>query len=80
MHKDHPQRDTLELVSDIHYPNLVFETQEVDFGAVLNDTERRVIVEATNPSTVPVRFQWVFVEPVDNGTSLLSVGWVRFAK
>ena len=34
----------------------------LDFGCVLNDTEKRIIVTATNTSTVPVSYNWVFVE------------------
>lgn len=61
-YKDHAQRDSYDLVADIQYPNLSFDQTALDFGCVLNDTEKRIMVTATNTSTVPVSYNWVFVE------------------
>jgi hypothetical protein len=50
------------MVAVVHYPNLSFDQMQVDFGCVLNDTQKRVSVVATNTSTVPVAYRWLFVD------------------
>lgn len=62
MYKEHPQKDLVTINAEVHYPNFAFDSAEVDFGCVLNDTEKRFIVTATNTSSVPVEYQWVFLE------------------
>jgi hypothetical protein len=59
---NHPQRDEVALHAEINYPNLDFEFTQVNFGCVLNDTTKTMLVRVTNPSTVDAAFQWYFVE------------------
>ena len=61
-YQEHPQVDELPIIADIHFPNLMFETSEVTFGCVLNDSVKRVLVNVTNSSTVEVDYSWAFIE------------------
>ncbi|GMF15729.1 unnamed protein product [Phytophthora fragariaefolia] len=58
----HPQKDSVELVGDINFPNLSFETTKVDFGCTLNDTQKSICLNVTNVSKVDTSFRWVFIE------------------
>lgn len=62
---EHPQTDELPIIADIHFPNLLFETSEVIFGCVLNDSVKRVLVNVTNNSTIDADYSWAFVEDAD---------------
>ncbi|XP_064239335.1 hydrocephalus-inducing protein homolog [Aotus nancymaae] len=58
---EHPQIDSLDLRGEVHYPNLSFETMELDFGCILNDTEVIRYVTITNCSPLVVKFRWFFL-------------------
>ncbi|RHY53725.1 hypothetical protein DYB38_002829 [Aphanomyces astaci] len=58
----HPQKDTMELKGDICFPNLEFEYSRIDFGSILNDTQKALSVKVTNISQVATAFHWVFIE------------------
>nr|KAF6318524.1 HYDIN axonemal central pair apparatus protein [Pipistrellus kuhlii] len=58
---EHPQVDNLSLRGEVHYPNLKFETMDLDFGCILNDTEVIRYVPITNCSPLTVKFRWFFV-------------------
>ena len=60
VYKDHPQKDSMELLADVTFPNLALETDTVDFGCVLNETVRKVYLLITNTSKVDARYDWVF--------------------
>ena len=64
VYSDNPQRDTVDLSGEINFPNLSMSTSKITFGAVLNDTTRRSHVTMKNVSSVPCRYNWVFVEDV----------------
>ncbi|XP_036202709.1 hydrocephalus-inducing protein homolog [Myotis myotis] len=59
---EHPQVDSLNLRGEVHYPNLSFETMDLDFGCILNDTEVIRYVPITNCSPLAVKFCWFFLE------------------
>ncbi|KAE9352056.1 Hydrocephalus-inducing protein [Phytophthora rubi] len=58
----HPQKDSVELLGDISFPNLSFETTKIDFGCTLNDTQKSISLNVTNVSKVDTSFRWVFIE------------------
>ncbi|XP_069312434.1 hydrocephalus-inducing protein homolog [Eulemur rufifrons] len=58
---EHPQVDSLNLHGEVHYPNLSFETMELDFGCILNDTEVIRYVTISNSSPLVVKFRWFFL-------------------
>ena len=53
--------DILHLRGEVNYPNLTFETMELDFGCILNDTEVIRYVMITNCSPLVVKFRWFFL-------------------
>ncbi|XP_077746033.1 hydrocephalus-inducing protein homolog isoform X4 [Canis aureus] len=75
---EHPQIDSLNLRGEVHYPNLSFETMELDFGCILNDTEVIRYITITNCSPLMVKFRWFFL--VDNEENRIRSGsWPRKA-
>ncbi|KAF4028176.1 ASH domain-containing protein [Phytophthora infestans] len=58
----HPQKDSVELIGDISFPNLSFGMTKIDFGCTLNDTQKSIIMNVTNVSKVDTSFRWVFIE------------------
>ncbi len=59
-YSDNPQRDSVDLVARLDFPNLAFETTKVEFGSVLSDTTRRIPVKITNSSNVDVVYKWMW--------------------
>lgn len=47
-------------VGVIDFPNLDFETTNVEFGSCLSDTTRRIPVNITNTSNVDVVYTWAW--------------------
>uniref|UniRef100_A0A4X2JPP9 HYDIN axonemal central pair apparatus protein n=1 Tax=Vombatus ursinus TaxID=29139 RepID=A0A4X2JPP9_VOMUR len=58
---EHPQVDYMSLRGEVHFPNLTFETMEVDFGCILNDTEVIRYIQMVNCSPLVVKFRWSFL-------------------
>lgn len=63
MYRSHPYRENIKLKANIMFPNLFFESQDVAFGCVMNDTKKKVLINIKNTSTVPASYYWVFEEP-----------------
>lgn len=61
-YKEHSQKDTLELFSEVSYPNLRFSTKEVDFGCVQSDLEHIKEFQIRNKSPLVAQYKWLFVE------------------
>ena len=61
----HPHREKIKLHADIIFPNLEFESKEINFGCFMNDTHKKINIKVTNISLVPAAYQWIFTEPVD---------------
>lgn len=59
---DSTKKDGIDLIGEVHRPNLRFESSKVDFGSVLTDTNRRVVMKVTNCSTLDVVYHWVFYD------------------
>ncbi|XP_076989079.1 hydrocephalus-inducing protein homolog isoform X4 [Tamandua tetradactyla] len=73
---EHPQVDSLQLRGEVHYPNLSFETMELDFGCILNDTEVIRYITITNSSPLLVKFRWSFLVD-DEETQIRFVTWSK---
>ncbi|KAF4667893.1 hypothetical protein FOL47_003343 [Perkinsus chesapeaki] len=58
---DHPQKDHVEAVGEVVFPNLSFDKAELDFGAVLNYTVSETCVKVTNTSDLPSDYRWEFI-------------------
>lgn len=61
-YRGHPQKDMVQLHAEVHFPNLHFSTNVVDFGCVLNYTETHMVFTMTNCSQLPVTYLWAFLE------------------
>uniref|UniRef100_A0A1X7TBB6 MSP domain-containing protein n=1 Tax=Amphimedon queenslandica TaxID=400682 RepID=A0A1X7TBB6_AMPQE len=61
-YKEHPQKDYINLLAEIHFPNIHFSTTKVDFGCVLNNTEVMEVVRMTNNSPLVVNYRWYFLK------------------
>eukprot|EP00667_Euglena_gracilis_P000008 EG_transcript_8 len=59
-YKDHPQKDSVDLVGDVTFPNLHLDTETVDFGCVLNETQRKAYLTVGNRGTVDAVYSWMF--------------------
>jgi adenylate kinase family enzyme len=60
-YKEHPQKDMIELISEVFFPNLNFSESTVDFGCIQNHVESLKVFEMTNTSKLPVAYEWYFL-------------------
>ncbi|XP_074864560.1 hydrocephalus-inducing protein homolog isoform X2 [Carettochelys insculpta] len=58
---EHPHEDQVTLRGEVHFPNLHFQTMDLDFGCILNDTEVVRYIDMTNCSPLLVKYHWSFV-------------------
>ncbi|KAH6588049.1 hypothetical protein BASA50_010912 [Batrachochytrium salamandrivorans] len=58
---EHPQKDSIELQSEISFPNLKFSTNSLNFDCLETGKENRRTLFMTNSSIVPVKYRWAFV-------------------
>ena len=65
VYRRHPHREQVKLKGDIAFPNIAFETMDVNFGCILNDTTKRVQLRLHNPTKVAALFEWVWDAPVE---------------
>jgi hydrocephalus-inducing protein len=49
------------LHGEVHYPNLLIEHKDLDFGCILNGTEVTRYVTMVNVSPLPVKYLWAFI-------------------
>ena len=54
-------QDTIHLHGEVHYPNLLIEHNDLDFGCILNGTEVTRYVTMVNVSPLPVKYLWAFI-------------------
>lgn len=59
---NNPQKDSVQLLGSINFPNAVLSAAAIDFGAVLNDTHKTESLTVTNSSAVPLRYRWTFAD------------------
>ncbi|GMH35419.1 hypothetical protein BSKO_03287 [Bryopsis sp. KO-2023] len=70
---DNSKKDGVDLVGEIHRPNLKFDSSKVDFGSVLTDTNRRIVMNVTNCSSLTVVYHWTLSDEENGGGSPRSV-------
>lgn len=64
IHQDHPQRDNVDLIGEVCFPNLRLDTNLIDFGCILNDTSKKVYMKMKNNSILDVKYEWNFIEEI----------------
>ncbi|RMC08855.1 hypothetical protein DUI87_13849 [Hirundo rustica rustica] len=57
---EYPHKEQITVRGEVYFPNLHLETQAVDFGCIISDTEQELYMEMTNCSPLPVHYYWSF--------------------
>jgi hypothetical protein len=58
---EHPQKDSVDLISEVSFPNLTLATTSIDFGCIPNHTELRRTFTMSNSSSLTVHYSWLFI-------------------
>nr|XP_056718300.1 hydrocephalus-inducing protein homolog [Euleptes europaea] len=66
---EHPHVDHVKFRGEVRFPNLHFQTLDLNFGCILNDTEVIRYVDMTNCSPLAVKYRWSFL-PDDPETQI----------
>lgn len=65
-HNLHPNRDMLKLVGEVNFPNLDFdmdiEKDKIDFGCILNHTQKKIKMRMRNSGIMNVFYEWKFAD------------------
>jgi hydrocephalus-inducing protein len=62
IHSEHPHREFVELVGEVCFPNIRLEQTLINFGSILNDTSKKIVISMENVSEMPIFYEWTFVE------------------
>lgn len=62
IHSEHPHRESVELVGEVCFPNIKLDSNLINFGSILNDTSKKIIINMDNISEMPLYYEWTFVE------------------
>ena len=62
VYSDHPYREAIDLVGELCFPNLKMEASIINFGAILNDTTKKITMLMKNVSLMDVTYEWAFLE------------------
>ncbi|CAF3321831.1 unnamed protein product [Rotaria socialis] len=60
-YEEHAFNDIVSLHGEVHYPNLLIEHADLNFGCILNGTEVTRYVTMVNVSPLPVKYLWAFI-------------------
>ncbi|KAJ3260794.1 hypothetical protein HK103_007357 [Boothiomyces macroporosus] len=71
-YREHPQKDYVDLTSEVYFPNLYFGSNALKFGCIPNDVEQRKTFMITNTSTLPVIYHWYFLEEPGKDLNTIS--------
>lgn len=63
---EHQHNDLINLKGQIYFPNIHLESDLVDFGCILNNTEVCQDVKMTNIGPLTVNYKWKFIYESDN--------------
>ncbi|XP_039209471.1 hydrocephalus-inducing protein homolog isoform X12 [Crotalus tigris] len=58
---EHPHVDYVDLRGEVHFPNLHFQTMDLNFGCILNDTEVIRDINMSNRSPLLIKYRWSFL-------------------
>eukprot|EP01116_Phalansterium_solitarium_P008376 TRINITY_DN2221_c1_g1_i5.p1 TRINITY_DN2221_c1_g1~~TRINITY_DN2221_c1_g1_i5.p1 ORF type:complete len:1262 (+),score=576.09 TRINITY_DN2221_c1_g1_i5:84-3869(+) len=61
VYRDHPQKDVIQLLGVLNFPNLTFQPGAIDFGCVQRLTDRRVPLLMKNDGIINVEYSWSFL-------------------
>jgi len=60
IHFDHPYVQFVQCVGKVCFPNLELSKTEIDFGSILNFTQKKISIKMKNTSVMPVEYEWKF--------------------
>ena len=61
-YRGHTQHDSIKVIGEVNFPNLKFENTTINFGCILNETEKKIKCSVTNCSKVVCSYNWIFME------------------
>jgi hydrocephalus-inducing protein len=61
-HSKHPFVEAIDVIGMFNFPNLELETHEINFGSVLNDTSKKILMKMKNVSKMNVEYMWSFLD------------------
>jgi len=61
-HADHPQRDVIDLVGEVCFPNIKLDSTMVNFGSILTETSKKIVISMSNVSEMGINYEWSFIE------------------
>lgn len=62
IHLNHPHKEFVDLTGEVCFPNIKLDTNMINFGAILNDTTKKVTILMRNVSEMPLDYEWTFVD------------------
>ena len=62
VHVDHPQRDYINLLGEVCFPNLKVESNLINFGSIMNETSKTISLNIQNVGEMPLTYDWSFLE------------------
>lgn len=65
-HNKHPKNESFPVSAEFCYPNLAMSTDEINFGAVMNDTIKKYALVIKNTSLMSLNYCWFFADQVEN--------------
>lgn len=65
-HYKHPKNESFPITAEFCYPNLAISTDEINFGAVMNDTIKKYSLTMRNTSLMPLSYCWFFADQVES--------------
>lgn len=68
-YRGHPQKDVIPLRAKISFPNLEFNKEIINFGCILNDTQKSIRLKIKNWSELDASYSWIFLEESDTVSS-----------
>ena len=60
-HLDHPHKDVIDLIGSVNFPNILLDTNVVNFGSILNDTTKKMVLSMKNTSEMKLDYDWTFL-------------------
>ena len=61
-HLEHPHKDIIDLIGSLNFPNITMDTNIINFGSILNDTTKKMVLTMKNVSEMKLDYEWTFVQ------------------
>jgi len=61
-HADHHHKEYVNLMGEVCFPNLKLESNLINFGSIMNETNKTVSLTMSNVGEMPLNYEWYFLE------------------